>query len=269
MSNQPLVSVLMTAYNREKYIAAAIESVLASTYENFELIIVDDRSKDNTVDIAQKFSLKDPRVKVYVNEKNLGDYLNRNKAASHANGKYIKYLDADDLIYHYNLEAVTRYMEQNPESGFALGSIRDDNKPFPIFHSPKESYLEHFLGFGHFDRSPGSGFIKLEAFNKVGGFSGKRMIGDYEFWFKIARYYPMITYPIDFYWNRQHEEQESRSSYAKDYAALKKNVLEEALTHPDCPLNKDELAMIRKHIKNSNRKKVVKAVIGSTKKLFR
>ena len=65
----PLVSVLMTAYNREKYISEAIESVLASTYTNFELIIVDDCSTDNTLAIAKSYEKNDARIKVYLNEK--------------------------------------------------------------------------------------------------------------------------------------------------------------------------------------------------------
>ena len=79
MNSRILVSVLMTSFNREKYIAEAIESVLASTYKDFELIIVDDCSKDNTVGIAKKYEELDSRVKVYINEVNLGDYPNRNK----------------------------------------------------------------------------------------------------------------------------------------------------------------------------------------------
>ncbi|MBK8712927.1 MAG: glycosyltransferase family 2 protein [Niastella sp.] len=94
----PLVSVLMTAYNRQQFIAEAIESVLASTYQNWELIIVDDGSKDDTVAVTKSYAEKDNRIHVYVNEKNLGDYPNRNKAAFYANGKYLKYLDSDDLI---------------------------------------------------------------------------------------------------------------------------------------------------------------------------
>src|SRR5690606_2521559 len=97
----PLVSVLMTVYNREKYIAEAIKSVLASTYQNWELIIVDDQSMDNSVAIAQSFAQKDPRIQVHVNKENLGDYPNRNRAASYAKGKYLKYVDSDDLIYPY------------------------------------------------------------------------------------------------------------------------------------------------------------------------
>ena len=92
--NSVKISVLMTAFNREKYIGEAIESVLASTFKDFELIIVDDCSSDKTVEIAKNYENLDKRVKVFLNEKNLGDYSNRNKAASLANGKYIKYVDA-------------------------------------------------------------------------------------------------------------------------------------------------------------------------------
>src|SRR6186713_1635409 len=101
---QPLVSVLMTSYNREKYISDAIESVLASTYVNFEVIVVDDCSKDRTVELARSYAERDSRIKIYENEKNLGDYPNRNRAATYAKGKYLKYIDADDYIYPWGLE---------------------------------------------------------------------------------------------------------------------------------------------------------------------
>ena len=64
--------------------------------------------------IAKSYEQKDARIKVYVNDKNLGDYPNRNKAASYAKGKYIKYLDADDLIYPHGLEVMVHTMEQFP-----------------------------------------------------------------------------------------------------------------------------------------------------------
>src|SRR5579875_2494307 len=132
-----LVSVLMNAYNREDYIAAAIESVLASIYPQLELIIVDDCSKDSTVAIAKSYEAKDARVKVYVNEKNLGDYPNRNKAASYAQGKYIKYLDSDDIMYPHCLEVMVSSMEQFPEAGFGLCAKVDAQQPYPVMIAPR------------------------------------------------------------------------------------------------------------------------------------
>src|SRR5207245_7643788 len=82
----PTVSVLMTAYNREQYIASSIESVLVQTFDDLELVIVDDGSTDGTVEIARHFARQDPRVRVDVNDRNLGDYANRNRAAALARG---------------------------------------------------------------------------------------------------------------------------------------------------------------------------------------
>lgn len=239
--NKPLVSVLMTSYNREKYIAEAIESVLASSYANLELVITDDCSKDNTVAIAREYAAKDNRVKVFVNETNLGDYPNRNKAASHAQGTYIKYLDADDVFYYYGLEVMVNAMLKFPDAGFGLSSKVDNFKPFPVCTDPLQTYREHFNGFSHFHRAPGSSIIRTDAFRAVNGFSGRRMIGDVEFWFKIAMYYKMVKFPYDMYWNRLHEGQESQTDYAKkNYPRLMDEVCRDALKNPDCPLPEDE-----------------------------
>lgn len=247
--NTPLVSVLMTAYNREKYIAEAIESVLASTYIHFELIIVDDCSTDSTVQITNRYAAGDKRIKVYVNEKNLGDYPNRNKAASYASGKYIKYLDADDLIYPWGLEVMVNAMISFPEAGFGLSSKVSNAKPFPILITPVDIYKEHFFGYGHFERAPGSSIIRTDVFRQLNGFSGERMVGDLEFWLRISRFYPMVKFPLDLYWNRVHSEQEVQSAYAREiYPGRTKELVKAALEHPDCPLNKIELNKIKKRI---------------------
>jgi glycosyltransferase involved in cell wall biosynthesis len=254
----PIVSVLMTAYNREKYIEEAIESVLSSTLRDFELLIVDDCSKDNTVSIARKYSLRDDRIKVFVNEKNLGDYPNRNKAASYASGKYIKYLDSDDIIYPHCLSVMVNAMEQFPDAGFGLSAIGDDENPYPKSINMKTAYLEHFGIYGHFDRAPGSSIISKKKFDQVGGFSGKRMIGDNELWFKLARYFPLVKLPRDLVWDRKHNLQESQSEYANAYVQLRKAVVADALSHADCPLNDLEIMSIRKNLKRITLKNIIK-----------
>ena len=133
----PLVSVLMTAYNRANYIALAIQSVLNSTYTNFELIIVDDRSSDNTLEIAKQFGITDDRIKIYSNEINLGDYPNRNKAAGYASGKYLKYVDADDYIYPFGLEILVTSMENFPDAAWGLCSIQQHQFKQPDLNGEK------------------------------------------------------------------------------------------------------------------------------------
>jgi glycosyltransferase involved in cell wall biosynthesis len=234
-SSQPLVSVLITSYNREKYIAAAIESVLASTYKNFELIIVDDGSKDSTVSIAQKYAAEDNRISVYINERNLGDYPNRNKAASYAKGKYIKYVDADDYIYPWGLACLVDMMEQFPGAGWGLCSLHQfTGKPFPFQLSPEEAYLYHYEGPGLFHKAPLSSIIKKEVFDAVGGFNPIRMAGDFDMWHRLARAYPVVLMPHGMVWYRSHGEQEVNSY--RNYLGVYENLKIGHLRHKEMPL---------------------------------
>jgi glycosyltransferase involved in cell wall biosynthesis len=207
--NSPLVSILTTVYNREKYIAACIESVLASSYQNWELIIVDDVSSDTSVAIAQRYEQKDPRIKVYVNDKNLGDYPNRNKAASYAKGKYLKYLDADDLIYPHGLEVMVHSMEQFPEAALGISQkVAEDIKSYPFVMKPKETFTREFLQRGVLGLGPTGTIIRRDAFEKLGGFNDTRYIGDTEMWYKIAFVYPVVKMEDDLIFWRQHDDQE-------------------------------------------------------------
>ncbi|MCW3109863.1 MAG: glycosyltransferase family 2 protein [Segetibacter sp.] len=209
MTEQPLVSVLMTAYNREKYIEEAIESVLASHYSNFELIIVDDHSNDDTVQIARTYQEKDNRVKVFVNEKNLGDYPNRNKAASYAIGKYLKYLDSDDTIYKYTLNYMVEAMEKFPEAALAICIDKEhDGKPFPKLSSVGETYKAEYLTGSILGFGPSAAIIRKKSFDETGGFSGKQFIGDHELWLKLAAKFPVIKLQTALIAWRQHSDQQ-------------------------------------------------------------
>jgi glycosyltransferase involved in cell wall biosynthesis len=257
----------MTAYNRERYIGEAIESVLSSVLTDFELIIVDDRSKDGTVDIIEQYLQRDKRIKFFRNENNLGDYPNRNKAAGYASGKYIKYLDSDDVLYPHCLDVMVRNMEMFPEAGFGLSAKTDPAKPYPVLLSPRDAYKEHFNGYGHFDRAPGSSIIKKTAFDKVGGFSGERMIGDTDLWFRLAMSFPMVKIVPDLYWSRLHEGQESQSSYAQQqYGQLRQMVLDRYFSNALCPLNDEEKAQVRADLKRRKKKAIL---VSSIKKIFR
>lgn len=109
-----LISVIMPAYNSEKYIADSIISVLMQTYKNWELIIIDDGSKDATKNVIQRF--QDKRI-IYIYQKNEGVASARNNGISKANGRYIAFLDSDDLWLSNKLELQLNYM-QNHNYGF-------------------------------------------------------------------------------------------------------------------------------------------------------
>lgn len=224
----PMVSVIMTSFNREKYIEEAIQSVLASTYRNYELIIVDDCSIDRTVEIARKYEALDHRIKLFINEKNLGDYPNRNIAASYANGKYLKYVDADDYIYPNGLEIIVNQMENYPEAAVGLFSLQQNiQKPFPILLNPKEAYEYNFFGQGLFHKAPLSAIIRKDAFDEIGGFKPERMTSDYEMWHRMAQKYNLLLIHDHIVWYREHDAQEvnSKSAFELNYSRIEKNYI--------------------------------------------
>lgn len=261
MSATPLVSVLMTAYNREKYVGEAVESVLGSSYTNFELIVVDDCSKDLTVEIARGYEIRDKRVKVFVNEVNLGDYPNRNKAASLSKGEYIKYVDSDDILFPASLQKMVNAMEQFPEAGYGLCSVIED--PSRLCITPREAYVEYFSGKGHFDRSPGGAIIRKSAFDEVGGFTGLRQLGDFEFWLTIGACYPMVKLPFDLYWVRDHEEKESKLNNDKEKNQMRLGVLERIFSQKKVPLSEQEKTRIVRSFNRNFFQKIVSKIHNS------
>ena len=113
MESTPLISVLMPVYNGEKYIADAIKSVLNQTFRNFELIIINDGSIDNSE--KEILSFLDHRIRYITNDVNIGLILTLNKGISLARGKYIARMDADDICIFYRFEEQVSFLEKNPD----------------------------------------------------------------------------------------------------------------------------------------------------------
>ena len=109
----PLVSIITPCYNSEKFIAETIQSVQNQTYQNWEMIIVDDGSSDATVAIVDQIALSDKRIVIYKLEKNSGTGIARNRALERALGKYIAFLDADDLWKPEKLEKQVTFLQDN------------------------------------------------------------------------------------------------------------------------------------------------------------
>lgn len=108
-----LVSIIMPSYNTEKYIFESIESVIAQTYKNWELLIIDDCSEDLTIQIIQKYLKVYPNIFLIQLEKNSGAAVSRNKGIEKANGEYIAFLDSDDLWEENKLEIQINFMKEN------------------------------------------------------------------------------------------------------------------------------------------------------------
>lgn len=240
----------MTAYNRELYIEAAIETVLASSYTNFELIIVDDGSTDKTLEIAFNYSKKDDRIKLYSNHQNLGQFENRNKAATLAKGKYLKYVDSDDMILPQTLGIMVSGMEQFKDAGIGL-VYTNINKidlsviPYKVIDS-RLAYLWHFANGGLLFPGPTGCIFKKELFFKQHGFPLDLGInGDIYLNLKIAAISPVVVFPGEIVFWRKHADQVDELQ--QDYFKMHKErylINKKILFGSDLPLNKFELKRI-------------------------
>lgn len=145
-----LVSIIMPSWNTGKFIAESIQSVIEQTYKNWELLIVDDCSTDNTDDIVASFN--DNRIKYFKNEQNSGAALTRNRAMREAQGEWIAFLDSDDLWTPEKLEKMIAFMTENNYS-FAYHEyekIDEQSQPLNIYVTgPKVVTKRKMYNYGY------------------------------------------------------------------------------------------------------------------------
>lgn len=147
-TRRPAISVVMPVFNTAKYLDEAIRSIVNQSLYDFEFIIIDDGSTDESFGIAKSF--QDKRIKVYQNTKNIGNYPSRNFGMNQARGKYICVMDGDDIALPNRLEKQYRWMESNPLAGICGSYI--EIIPYgksPNFILDEELLKVHFLSNNH------------------------------------------------------------------------------------------------------------------------
>lgn len=187
--NNPKVSVVMSVFNGEKYLHKAIQSVLEQTYDNFEFIIINDGSTDNSESIARSFN--DQRIKI-ISRENKGLVKSLNEGMAMATGKYIARMDADDICDIYRLEKQLNYLEKNNDidlCGTWAMAIDDADKIIDKYDYPPLAHHEikkHLLFHNAFIHP--SIMFRRGIVEKVGGYSDNyKYIEDYELWTRILR----------------------------------------------------------------------------------
>lgn len=203
------VSVLVTVWNRAHILRETVASIQQSTFRDFEVVLVDDCSTDESWQVCERLACEDAAVRACRNAVNLGDYANRNRAAALAQGRYLKYLDADDLIYSHGLQVMVAALEDFPEAALALSAnVIDPEVPYPQLLTPSDFFHRHFLGRSPLGVGPSAAIIRRECFEAVGGFSGRQFVGDTELWLKLAESWPIVLLPPALVWWRRHAGQQ-------------------------------------------------------------
>lgn len=204
-NSTPLVSVIIPAYNAENFIAKTLESVLSQTYQNMEVLVIDDGSQDTTAKIVESIAQKDSRVTL-LKQENLGVAAARNTGINNSIGEFIAPLDADDIWYPQNLEKQVQCLLQAEQSvGLVYSWSVDINEEDKLTGDFRASNIEgdvfktllchNFLG------NASSTLIRRSCVEKIGGYSTQlkaqdaQGCEDWDFYLRIAEYYEFRVVP--------------------------------------------------------------------------
>ena len=188
----PKISVLMTVYNSERYLGAAIESVLNQTFIDFELVILDDFSVDSSWEIIQRYAKQDERIIAVKNEKNLGGCENLNKGLRLLKGKYMARHDNDDVSLPDRLQKQFDFLEAHPEVGVVGGSIEIVDIDGKRIGKRTYNLSDHDIRRKIFRYSPFAHplvMVRKSALDQAGCFYDPSFApaDDYELWFRMGK----------------------------------------------------------------------------------
>jgi glycosyltransferase involved in cell wall biosynthesis len=185
-----LVSVIIPTYNQAQYLVEAVESVLAQTYKNIEIIVVDDGSTDGTEEVLSPYM---DRIRYFYQE-NRGCAAARNVGIRHARGKYLSFLDHDDIFLPEKIELQVRFLEENYEYGFVHSNFyifNENDQEVRIRHQvpPPSGYVFPRLFMGSFIGCL-TMFMRKKCIEKSGGFDEQRQTcSDCDLWLRVARHF--------------------------------------------------------------------------------
>ena len=190
-THSPVVSVLMPVFNGERYLSEAILGILDQTFSDFELIIIDDGSTDQTPTIIQQYTLQDKRIRGYKNADNQGIARSLNTGISKCNGMYIARFDSDDLCHPDRLREQTTFLNQNPDVGI-LGSryktIDETGKTLYVSTQPQSDPAIRWEMLYHNPFSHSSVMIRKEIVQNCGGYGDSVLYAeDYDLWSRVLK----------------------------------------------------------------------------------
>lgn len=240
MKENPLVSVILPTYNRAELLKRAIDSVRAQTYENLEILIIDDASSDDTESIVRSY--RDARIRYIRHSSNLGGAAARNTGLQLARGHFIAFLDSDDEWVPEKVERHIEVFQTYPDYDIVYSAIRQvyPDGSFRIsYHDGPEGRIYDLLLQRNVVGPTSAFVIRRTCFERVGGFDESLPSAqDYDMWLRLARHYKFkcIREPlVNYYW---HGDQITGNVEAKKHgqlAILKKYESDLRQSHPSVP----------------------------------
>lgn len=226
--NKIFISVIIPTFNRAHYLPEAIQSVLGQTFQNFELIIIDDGSTDNTKEVVSLYNTAYPSKIKYIYKENGGVASARNEGIKNAQGNYIAFLDSDDYWHVKKLERTVHYIMQYPKAGLLYTDywVVDKNKNIlwanERYHYSGNIFMKLILG--NFIATS-TVVVKKEVFEKVGiffeGYSLKAGLEDWDMWLRIAKDFRISHIPEKLTFYRYYEGQcKFKKEFFDDYELL-------------------------------------------------
>ena len=210
LKHGPVVSVIVTTYNRVQLLAETVDSILSQSFDDFELIIVDNMSEDGTEHYVN--GLEDPRIKYFRNPNDGIIAINRNLGIRNARGKYIAFCDDDDLWLRHKLVRQVEFMEKNRDVGLCSGygaaiDLHGEIQCFPEKNSIAFEYYDfnNLLKCNRIKCS--TAMVRTACIKNIGGFDEDRdLLGieDYDLWLLIARDYKVARIPFVIEKHRRH-----------------------------------------------------------------
>lgn len=228
MQVNPSISVVMPVYNAAKYVHAAVESILRQSYGNFEFIIIEDASTDDTPLIVEKYSVEDPRIRIIKNERNSGVAASLNKGLDNARGEFIARMDADDISYPQRLRKQMDFLIKNPDICLVATSYErideEGNILAPIVLNLDTKTLKMLMRCDNYI-SHGSVMFRREPIIKLGKYREKCLhTEDHDLWLRIIEKYDIALMPEILYQFRITRQSVS-SKYAMEMAYYKNLIL--------------------------------------------
>lgn len=247
MNEKVIFTVITVCYNSEKFIAETIKSVLAQSYKQFEYIVLDDHSTDNSWNIINSF--KDARINTICNETNLGEYRNRNKAVELAGGEYIVFIDGDDIMYFNALQIFFYYIKLFPESKMFFTRRWDSRIIYPFKTSSKIIYQFEYMDRGIMGKDFTKVLFKRESIINTGYFPADIHTGDTYMQLKIAMNNSAVVISDGLTWWRQRNENASSRLFKnRRHMAETINYRLAFLNDPNCPLDEQEKRIGRNNL---------------------